>query len=151
MRDAVSALYERILDAWNQRNADGFAACFGEDGHIVGFDGSVVDSRAAIAEHLREVFGHHQTASYVAKVREVGQVGDDAALLRAAVGMVPPGGKDLNPAVNSIQSLVARREGDTWRAVMLHTTPAAFHGRPDLAEALTNELRALLPVTRRTA
>ena len=32
----------------------------------------------------------------------------------------------------------------TWRVVLLQTTPAAFHGRPDLAEALTRELRQLL-------
>jgi hypothetical protein len=59
--------------------------------------------------------------------------------------MVPPGGSDINPAVNSIQSLVAVRDAERWRVVLLQTTPAAFHGRPDLAEALTAELRALLP------
>ena len=28
---------------------------------------------------------------------------------------------------------------------MFQSTPAAFHGRPDLSRALTDELRALLP------
>ncbi len=47
--------------------------------------------------------------------------------------------------VNAIQSLVAVRDTDHWRAMLLQSTPAAFHGRPDLAEALTAELRALVP------
>jgi uncharacterized protein (TIGR02246 family) len=145
MDEAVHALYQRIIDAWNAHSADGFAACFVQDGHLVGFDGSMMDSADAIAGHLREVFGSHQTAAYIYKVREVRPLGAEAAMLRAVVGMVPPGGKDLNPDVNSVQTLMAQRDGQNWRAVMLQTTPAQFHGRPDLAEALTNELRALVP------
>jgi uncharacterized protein (TIGR02246 family) len=33
-------LYERILEAWNSRSGDGYAAAFAEDGVVVGFDGS---------------------------------------------------------------------------------------------------------------
>ncbi|HEY3058742.1 MAG TPA: SgcJ/EcaC family oxidoreductase [Chloroflexota bacterium] len=143
--DDVRRLYERLLDRWNARDASGFAALFVDDGHIVGFDGSQADSAAEIAAHLGGVFESHATAAYVAKVREVRRLPADAGLLRAVVGMVPPGGSDINPAVNSIQSLVAVRDAERWRVVLLQTTPAAFHGRPDLAEALTAELRALLP------
>ena len=144
VEDEVRRLYQRILDAWNQRSARDFAAQFVEDGHIVGFDGSQGDSAREIEAHLAEVFGSHQTAAYVAKVRGVQPTGTHAALLRAAVGMVPPGGSDINPAVNAIQTLVAAQVAGTWKAVLLQSTPAAFHGRPDLAEALTQELRALL-------
>jgi uncharacterized protein (TIGR02246 family) len=138
---AVEALYRRLLDRWNAHDAAGFAGLFVADGHIVGFDGSQADSGADIEAHLREVFGSHETAAYVAKVREVRLVGAQAVVLRAVVGMVPPGGNDVNPAVNSIQTMVAERIGDEWRTVMLQTTPAAFHGRPDLVEQLTTELR----------
>jgi hypothetical protein len=31
-----------------------------------------------------------------------------------------------------------------WRVALYQNTPAAFHGRPDLSEALTAELRALI-------
>ncbi len=143
--DAVRDLYDQLLDRWNQRDAKGFAALFVEDGHIIGFDGTQADSAAEIAAHLGGVFESHMTASYVAKVRDVRQLSEDAALLRAVVGMIPPDGSDINPAVNAIQSLVAVRDTDHWRAMLLQSTPAAFHGRPDLAEALTAELRALVP------
>lgn len=45
-------LYETILLAWNQRDASAMANAFTADGNLVGFDGSQVDSRAAIERHL---------------------------------------------------------------------------------------------------
>jgi uncharacterized protein (TIGR02246 family) len=141
LEDDVRALYQRILDAWNARSASDFAAQFVDDGHIVGFDGSQSDSAHQIEAHLAEVFGSHQTARYVARVRGVQPIADTAAVLRAVVGMVPPGQSDINPAVNAIQTLVAAHVGGIWRALLLQSTPAAFHGRPELVEALTQELR----------
>jgi len=138
------ALYQRVLDAWNRRSATDFAACFAEDGSIVGFDGSPVDGRDEIGAHLSPIFANHPTAAYVAVVREVREIAPGVALLRAAVGMVPPGQADINPAVNSMQTMVASAHGNEWRIVMLHTTPAAFHGRPEATEALSAELRARL-------
>jgi hypothetical protein len=58
--------------------------------------------------------------------------------------MVAPGASDINPAVNAIQSLVAVKLAPGWRIALFHNTPAAFHGRPDLAETLTEENRAEL-------
>jgi hypothetical protein len=66
------------------------------------------------------------------------------AILRAIVGMVPPGQTDLNPAVNAHQTLVAAKRAGTWQIELLQTTPAQFHGRPDLVQHMTEELRQLL-------
>ena len=139
--DAALGLYQGFLRGWNDRNAARIRALFATDAHIVGFDGSAVDGAANIEAHLAEIFAHHQTAAYVGIVREARLIAPGAALLRAAVGMVPPGGSDINPAVNAVQSLVAVDGGSGWRIVLLHTTPAAFHGRPEAAEALSAELR----------
>jgi hypothetical protein len=43
-----------------------------------------------------------------------------------------------------VQVLVAVRRADVWRVAFFQNTPAQFHGRPELAEALTAELRALV-------
>jgi uncharacterized protein (TIGR02246 family) len=139
-REGVLTLYQQLLDAWNARNAAAFAALFSEDGSVVGFDGSPMNGRAEIRSALEGIFGSHQTASYVAKVREIRRLGSDVLLARSVVGMVPPGKADLNPAVNAIQSLVAAGRGADMRIALLHNTPAAFHGRPELAEQLTREL-----------
>lgn len=137
----VRALYERILITWNERRAAAMAACFREDGSIVGFDGSQADSRAAIEDHLRPIFLHHPTAAYVAVVREIRSLSADVTLLRAVAGMIPPGSRDINPAVNTIHSLVAVRGANEWRAALLQSTPAAWHGREQDRDALTEELR----------
>ena len=141
----IRALYQRLLDAWNAQDASAYAGLFAPTGSIVGFDGSPVDGRAAIEEHLRGIFGHHRTASYVGIVREVRTLGDGAALLRAVAGMIPPGKNDINPATNAVQSLVAVRAGARWSVALFHNTPAAFHGRPEAAERLTVELRGAIP------
>ncbi len=141
---AIHALYRQVLDGWNTRNGDAFAAPFTEDGETIGFDGSQHIGRAEIAATLNQIFADHVTAAYVAKVRNVRMLGADAAVLRAVVGMVPPGQAQINPTVNAIQTLVATRRDGAWRVALLQTTPAQFHGRPELAEQLTEELQQLL-------
>jgi uncharacterized protein (TIGR02246 family) len=143
-RDRALDLYRQLLEAWNTRDADGFAAAFAEDDSSVGFDGSPMNGRTEIASTLREIFEHHPTAAYVAKVREVRSLGPGATLIRSVVGMVPPGRNELKPGVNAIQSLVAVGEGPDLKIALLHNTPAAFHGRPELAEQLTQELTDVL-------
>ena len=140
----IRDLYHNLLDAWNRRDAAGFAQLFAADGSIVGFDGSAINGRANIEGHLRPIFADHPTATYVSKIREIRFLSVETALLRAVVGMIPPGQHDINPATNAIQSLVAVQQDGVWRIALHHNTPAQFHGRPDEAAALTAELRALV-------
>jgi uncharacterized protein (TIGR02246 family) len=141
--EAVRDLYAQLLTAWNDRDADRFGSLFAPDGESVGFDGTQSHG-PQIAEHLKTVFTDHPTAAYVAKVREVRAVGPDAAVLRAIVGMVPPGGDKLKPDVNAVQTLLAERVASGWRIVLLQNTPAQHHGRPDLVEQHTAELALLV-------
>jgi uncharacterized protein (TIGR02246 family) len=141
---ATRELYERLIEAWNKRNARDYALLFASNGSIVGFDGSQVNGQLEIGAHISEVFSHHQTASYVTIVREVRSVSGDAMLLRANAGMVPPGKDELDPKMNAVQSLVAARKGRKWEIALFQNTPAAFDGRPELSEKLTEELRAVL-------
>ncbi len=140
----IEHLHRQLLDAWNRQDASGFALLFAEDGNAVGFDGSQMNCAREIESELSEIFAHHKTAVYIAKVREVRFLSPEIALLRAVVGMVPPGQNDINPDVNAIQSLVVVKQGDAWRIAHFQNTPAQFHGKPELAEALTEELRQLL-------
>jgi hypothetical protein len=48
------------------------------------------------------------------------------------------------PAVNTIQTLVAAKHNSQWRVALFQNTPAQFQGRPELSDALTEELRQLL-------
>ncbi len=140
----VRALYRGMLDNWNRRSAEGIGALYAEDAAVVGFDGSQMNGRAEVEQSMRQIFADHVTATYVGKVREVRFLTPEVAVLRAVVGMVPPGQSDLNPAVNAVQTLVAVRRGGRWHIALFQNTPAQFHGRPELAEQLTQELRELL-------
>jgi uncharacterized protein (TIGR02246 family) len=143
-REEVLAVYTRLLEAWNRRDADAFAALFAETGSAVGFDGSQMNGRGEIASELRAVFSGHPTSAYVAKIREIRPIGPQVALLRAVAGMVPPGKSELNPDVNAVQSLLVVQGSGQPEIALLHNTPAAFHGRPQLGEQLTQELTEVL-------
>lgn len=141
----VRDLYISLIAAWNRANAEAFATLFSNEGSLVGFDGSTMHGRSEIEHHLREIFDHHQTATYVSLVRSVRMLGEAHALLEAVAGMVPPGGSDIKPEVNVVQCLVATKTGDRWLIEHYQNTPAAFHGRPDAQRVLSEELRWLLP------
>lgn len=139
--EQIKKLYTQLLDSWNNQDATRYASFFTENGSVVGFDGSEMENKDDIESEIGGIFADHQTAKYVSKVREIRFLRPDVALLRAAVGMIPPGEQQINPAANAIQSLVVIKDNSKWNIAHFHNTPAQFHGRPELAEALTQELK----------
>ena len=146
---ATRELYQRLIEAWNKRNARDYALAFASTGSLVGFDGSQVNGQMEIGAHVSEIFSHHQTGAYVTIVREVRPITSDVTLLRSNVGMVPPGKDDIDPELNAVQCMVAARKSDKWEIALFQNTPAAFHDKPDLSKKLTEELRAVLRQTPR--
>lgn len=142
-RSGAFDVYTRLLQAWNDRDASAYADLFGDDGNCVGFDGSPMDGRGEVEPQLQNIFDHHPTAAYVARVREIRTVADGVVLLRAVAGMIPPGEDDVNPDANAIQTLVVVRRDHGWQVALFQNTPAAFHGRPEMSERLTEELTAV--------
>lgn len=140
----IRELYRQLLDSWNRREGKEMASFFSGTANLVGFDGSQVNGRAEIEAHVTQIFRDHQTAPYISKVREVRFLTPEVAVLCGVVGMIPPGQTDLNPDVNAIQTLVALKQNGQWRVEVFQNTPAAFHGQPELSQALTDELRQLL-------
>jgi uncharacterized protein (TIGR02246 family) len=140
----VRALYKQLIEGWNKRSSDAMAETFAEDGEIIGFDGSNFSGREDIALHLQQVFADHPTAPYVGKVVGVRFLSPEVAVLRAIAGMVPLGKKDLEPKLNAHHTLVAVKLTGKWRIALFQNTPAQFHGRPELVEKMTEELRQLL-------
>lgn len=141
----VRALYQQLLQGWNQRSAQGMAEPFAKDAELIGFDGSLMAGRAELVSQLQQIFAHHPTGVYVSKVQSVRPVGPETVILRAIAGMVPAGRSDLEPALNAVQTVVAVQIEGQWRIALFQNTPAQLHGRPELVQQMTEELRQLLP------
>jgi uncharacterized protein (TIGR02246 family) len=141
---AIEKLHEQLLTYWNNQDGAGMASLFTGDANVIGFDGSQMNGQVQIETELKQVFANHKTAGYVWKIEEIRLLDSTVALLRAIVGMVPPGKKELNPATNAIQSLIAIKQNDIWKISLFQNTPAQFHGRPELVDAMTKELSKLL-------
>lgn len=136
----LERLHTDLLSAWNKQDATKMASFFTDNGISIGFDGSQYYGKNEIETELGKIFNHHQTADYVWKVKEVRFLHSEVAILRAIVGMIPPGQKDINPAANAIQTITAIKKGNDWEIDLFQNTPAQFHGRPEMVEALTKEL-----------
>lgn len=141
---AVHGLYQTLINGWNDRNVADMIRAFAADGEMIGFDGSLYTGLADITANLSDIFDHHQTPPFVTKILSVRRLGNDTAVLRAIAGMVPPGKTELAPELNAHQILVAVKHSDGWHIALFQNTPAQFHGRPELVEQMTAELRQLL-------
>ena len=144
INDEIQELYQKLIDAWNNRDAEGMADQFSEQGMQIGFDGSHVVGKAEILSHVKPIFENHPTAPFVTKVKSIRPLGTDTAILHAIAGMIPPGKNELEPNVNAHQTLVAVKKDGDWQIELFQNTPAQFHGRPELVEQMTEELRQLL-------
>jgi hypothetical protein len=51
---------------------------------------------------------------------------------------------DINPALNTVHTLVAVKPAEGWRTAHFQSTPAAWHGRQRDSAALTDELRDVM-------
>ena len=148
----IQALYREFLQSWNDLDAEKLAAAFTDDAGLIGFDGSEMHGRAEIESTIRKIFDDHgkpsaagqgpQTGTFVSAVRRIQFLTPDSAILTAVNGSAVSG--KLAPERNAVQSLVAVRTPAGWRIAHFQNTPAQYHGRPDLADALTVELGRLL-------
>jgi uncharacterized protein (TIGR02246 family) len=139
----IRTLYEKLIAGWNAHDAEAMAAPFAEDGVIIGFDGSVSSGARAITAEMAGIFADHETGRYAVKVKSVRGLGSQAVILRAIAGLVRPGHSAINSQTNSHQTVVAEEQSGQWRIVLFQNTPAQFHGRPELVEAMTGELQAV--------
>jgi len=142
--EEINSIYQKIIDAWNNRSASGMAELFTDEGELIGFDGSHVIGSKDILSHLKPIFENHPTPPFVSKVKSKRLLGSDIAILRSIVGMIPHGKTELNPELNAHQTLIAVKRDVGWRIELFQNTPAQFYGRPELVEQMTNELKDIL-------
>ncbi len=120
----IVELYQHLLDRWNHRDSYGMASLFTDAGNIIGFEGAFINRRGPIEAHLAGIFLKHPTGTFDWKVREIRSLGDDAALLLGEAGTIPPGGREIDPALEAFHTLLAIREEKKWKIELFQVTPA---------------------------
>jgi uncharacterized protein (TIGR02246 family) len=139
----IRALYDTLIAGWNDHDGEAMAAPFAEDGVVIGFDGSMSSGRQTISTEMASIFADHETGRSAVKVQSIRALGQQAAILRAIAGLVPPGQTVINPETNAHQTVVAEHQQGQWKIVLFQNTPAQFHGRPELVEDMTRKLQAV--------
>jgi uncharacterized protein (TIGR02246 family) len=120
---AVRALYQQLMDGWNQGSGDAFAAVFTEDGDLIGFDGTHFKGRQEIAPFHQRLFDKWLKGSrLVGQVKDVRFLSPDVALMHAVGGTVLRGKSEPVPERDSIQTLVATRQDGEWRLAAFQNT-----------------------------
>jgi uncharacterized protein (TIGR02246 family) len=120
---AVRALYQQLMDGWNQGSGDAFAAVFTEDGDLIGFDGTHFKGRQEIAPFHQRLFDKWLKGSrLVGEVKDVRFLSPDVALMHAVGGTVMRGKSEPVPERDSIQTLVATRQHGEWRLAAFQNT-----------------------------
>jgi uncharacterized protein (TIGR02246 family) len=141
---AIHTLYLQMIDGWNRGNGEAFATPFAEDADLVGFDGTHLKGRQEIASFHQNLFDTFVKGSrLIGKVRSVRFITPDIAIMHAVGGTIMPGQSDIEPERNSVHTIIVKR-GDAigrWHIVAFQNTRAQYVGRPNLVEALTDELR----------
>jgi uncharacterized protein (TIGR02246 family) len=140
----ICALYFQMIDGWNKGDGNVFAAPFAEDADLVGFDGTHLKGRQEIASFHRRLFDTFVRGSrLIGKVRSVRFLTPDVAIMHSVGGTIMAGQSDIESDRNSVHTIVAKKDdvGNQWRIVAFQNTRAQYIGRPDMAQALTEDLR----------
>ncbi len=126
---AVRDLYQQLMDGWNRGNGDVFAAVFAEDGDLVAFDGTHFKGREEIAPFHQQLFDKWMKGTrLVGQVKNVRFLSPDVAVMHAVGGTVMHGKTECSPERDSIQTLVATRQGGEWCLAAFQNTRVRLMG-----------------------
>ena len=127
---AVRALYQRLMDGWNEGTGEAFAAPFAEDGDLVAFDGTHFKGRHEIVPFHQQLFQTYLKGTrLVGEAKDVRFLSNDVALMHAVGGTVMRGKSTPSPERDSIQTLVAVRISGSWQLAAFQNTRIRPMGR----------------------
>ncbi len=144
-RSQLISLYEALIKSWNNRDAKGMAGLYASGGGQIGFDGSQVSgarrhrktSRAHIPRPShRQVRFHHPGREIARRGRGPGCAPSPA--------WFPATARTINPSLNTVQTMLARKQRSLWKVELFQNTPARLDGRPEEVAAMTQELQAVV-------
>jgi uncharacterized protein (TIGR02246 family) len=127
---AITALYQRALDGWNEGSGAAFAAAWADDGQLIGFDGTQLKGRAEIAAFHEPLFTTYLKGTrLVGSVRDVEFPAPDVAVFHADGRTIMAGASEPTPERDSIQTMVAVRRAGAWELLAFQNTRVRPMGR----------------------
>jgi uncharacterized protein (TIGR02246 family) len=126
----IRALFDDLLADWGRGDGEAYGSRFTGDADYVAFDGTHTRGRREIAASHQELFDKFlQGTQLTGRILSVKFLNYDAALVHATGGTVMREKSRPSPERDSIQTLVAVREGATWRFAAFHNTRVRPIGR----------------------
>jgi len=126
----ILALFEDLLGDWGRGDGEAYGSRFTEDADYVAFDGTRTRGRDEIAASHQELFDKWLKGTQLTgRVLSVKFLISNVALVHATGGTVMRGKTKPSPERDSIQTLVAVREGTGWRFAAFHNTRVRPIGR----------------------
>jgi uncharacterized protein (TIGR02246 family) len=120
---AIRELFGLLLDDWGKGDGEAYGSRFTEDADYVAFDGTRTTGRREIsASHQRLFDKFLKGTRLTGRILSIKFPSPDVALIHATGGTVMRGKTKPSPERDSIQTLVAVREGAEWRFGAFHNT-----------------------------
>ena len=141
---AIRELFGLLLDDWGRGDGEAYGSRFTEDADYVAFDGTRTRGRREIsASHQRLFDKFLKGTRLTGRVLSIKFPSPDVALVHATGGTVMRGKTRPSPERDSIQTLVAVREGAEWRFAAFHNSrvrPIGNNAATFLLWAVTDRL-----------
>jgi uncharacterized protein (TIGR02246 family) len=117
------ALFEDLLDDWGRGDGEAYGSRFTNDADYVAFDGTHTRGREEIASSHQQLFDKWLKGTQLTgRVLNVRFLSPDVAILHATGGTVMRGKTKPSRERDSIQTLIAVREGTEWRFAAFHNS-----------------------------
>ena len=117
----IRALFEDLLEDWRKGDGEAYGFRFTEYADYVAFDGTRTTGRREIsATHQRLFDKFLKGTRLTGRILSIKFPSPDVALVHATGGTIMRGKTKPSPERDSIQTLVAVREGSEWRFAAFH-------------------------------
>lgn len=140
----VRRLFDTLMQAWSDGDAEAYGRCFTDDADYVSFDGTLAHGRHAIVQAHDALFRGVLTGSaLVGEVEDVRFLAADLAMVHATGSVLMPWRTRLPNRRLSRQTLVAVERHGHWLWTSLHNTRVRPMSIPE-PDALVSQAAHLL-------
>jgi uncharacterized protein (TIGR02246 family) len=114
--DAIGAIHQHMIDAWNASDGAAFADSFTDDADFVVFEGTHLKGRREIASFNQRVFDTVMKESRIeGAVKFVRVLSPVFAVMHSVLRVTLPGHSKASPGRDSMQLTVVRKRDGKWR------------------------------------